>query len=500
MNRIYLLLLSLSLAFSSLLAERLEDQIKMLLPDEDQNRQTERQYFKKAVDDLITSLVVNKVGRKSEKKKIARIQAQIERQFLRRYVPDANLADFFRDGQYNDASLAIVYALVFDHFGIPYKAKVDHWRTSVVGAPGGSKVNLTIPRAPTMTEVKTKAFRYDYVEMLNLTILPAQRPTSSIGVDSLYQRFYYSPQESLDFAQLAAYWHYLRAQHEYRAKEYLKVIRILSVAKQLEDRAAFSALEQATYLQLAELEEEDGKQALFYFFELWNKDPGNTYLPAALLTHFIRVSDPLLEPGADFGRAEQLYTFLDSRGGKRTEWRNQLRELYYLQKSRFYAANGRYDQVLDYVDSLYIMQPNSPVFRKVVGGLTFRAIKASGATGEDLRRKMDQAIQRYPFLVDHPATNDLLLEDQARSIRRLYDADQGYRGDNQLAIFRTQVTQLPPGPRRALWVLTVYVAAANYYDRLGDPTHAQRLVKEGLQYAPEEPYLLHLDDLLKRSF
>lgn len=489
------LLLSLPLR-----ADRLDDQIRLLLPDETASGiTTERQYLRQSLEGLIVDLENAKLGRKSVKKQIAGIRQQVNARYLKRFKQEASLMDFFRNGEYNDLSLALVYAILLEHFEINYAGLVNHWETEVIADPNGQKVRLTMPKARTGSAQKTRAFRYDYVELINLTILPAQRPKSANGVDSLFQLNHYAPREALDFSQMAAYAHYRQALQFYRTGEFLEVIRFLNVASLIDDRPAFDALEQATYLQLAELDGEDGQQALFYFFELWNKKPENKYLPAALLTHFIHATDQLLLSGNnDFGTAEQLYTFLESRGNKHPHWQKQLKELYYLQKSRFWAAQGRYDKVRSIVDSLYRMQPNNPVFKDVAGNLTLRALRASGTTGEELREKISEAIHRYPFLLNNPATNDLLLQDQARNIRRLYDADQGYRGDNQLAIFRTQVSQLPSGPRRSLWVLDAYVAASNYYFRLGNYQQALHLVTEALRFAPEDDYLLHRQEVLQR--
>ncbi|MEM9836297.1 MAG: hypothetical protein AAF828_07330 [Bacteroidota bacterium] len=491
-----LLFLSFFCCLLSLRADRLDEQIQLLLPDDGQNRATERQYVQRAIRSLISSLELEKITKKAPQKKVELIRERVVMNYLRSYVAGAELVDFFRKGEYDDISAAIVEAILFDHFAVPYFGVVQHWDARLLAVAKGMRETLSLPGEQPQTSTKQRAYKNDYVELLNLTVLPAQRPTSTEGVDSLFNRFHYAANEGLNFEQLAAYWHFQRAMHFYVQDDFLGAIRSLGIASQHEKRPAFAALEQATYLQLAQLDEENERQALFYFFELWNKDPDNKYLPNALLTHFVQSTTPLIEPGTDFGKGEQLYQFLESRGTDQPKWQNQLREIYYLQKSRYYGAQGRYDRVNAYIDSLYVMRPDHPVYRKVIGDLSIRAIRAEELSGDALQKRVNQLTTRYPFLVDSPRITDFMLESQAKAIRRLYDADEGYRADSQLAIFRAQAGQLPDNQQRAVWVLTVYVAASNYYFRMGHYQQARNLIQQGLQLNPTDDYLLHRQEVL----
>lgn len=484
-------------------ADAIDDKLKLIYLDNDddqaQNQQTERQFVHLAIIDLVNSLQADKVDRKSATQKIELIHERVTMNFLRTYRSGANLIDLFRLGEYDDVSMVLLEAILLEQFGVAYVAFIDHWEARLLADPAGAKTVLAIPVTNHQETARQRAFRMDYVEVLNLTVLPAQRPTSSVGVDSLFNRYHYAAREALNFKQLVGYWHYQQALRLYGVKDYLGVIRTLNVARQTGGkRPAFEALEQATYLQLAEWEGENAQQSLFYFFELWHKDPDNAYLPNALLTHFIYSTNHLLKPGTSFGEAEQLYQFLDSRGKDHPAWRNHLREIYYLQKSRYYGEQNRYDLVTTYIDSLYVMRPGNPVYQKVIGDLTFRAIRAEGLSGQALQQRLDLATARYPFMLKNRGIANVVLEDEARTIRAYYESDQGYQGDNQLVLFRNQLTKVSPTKQRNIWVLTVYVAASNYYFRLGNYAQALRLVEEGLAFNPEDDYLLHRRDVLRR--
>lgn len=478
-------------------ATSLDQKLEILLPDESESRQTERQYVKNQLEKFIDQLRAERIEKKSVKKKIKLITEAVTGRFLREESAKANIPDFFRKGIYSDATLTLVYAILMETFEVPWLAMVDHWDVFLLADPTGRQQKLA-GIGVEHTRALERGYRADYVNLLNLTLLPGQRPTSTEAVDSLYYTYHYAAKELLNFKQLAAYWHYERALRAYYFRDYLLTIRRLGLAQSLEKRLAFSALEQATYLQLANLAEEDGKQALFYLFELWAKDTENEYIPSALLTSFIKQTDDLIENGSDFGKGEQLYTFLISRGEDYPQWSADLRELYYLQKTRFAARQGQYGQVKVFVDSLYQMEPDNPTFRALAAEMSIWTLRSTNATGSQLKGELEDIMERYPFVRKTKGINDLLLADLAKEIRGHYEADQAYEGDNLLLQFRTKLAGSNPGKRRSMWVLTAYLAASNYYFRQREYIHALQLIEEGLRYSPEDDYLLHRQEVLSR--
>lgn len=492
-----LLYIYLLLAASRLYADRLEEHLIFLIPDtKAEAAASERAYFAAAFEGLLKELQDEKITNKSTPQQLAYISERLQKNFQRTYVADAALADFFRKGHYNDASLAIVQALLLSELSLPYVILIDHWQAKLLADPAKTKMWLQSPQAEQTKTIEKRAFQSDYLALLQLTLLPAYQAENVQAQDSLFQQYYYAHKSPVSLEQLTAFWHYQAALQYYQQGRYETVLETLTQARQRDERPAFGALERATHLQLMKKTGQTTAENLFYLFEMWRKDPNNRYLPAALLNSFIQSSDTLLQAGASFLAAEEAYQFLYSRGEDQPAWQNQVRELYYLQKSRYYAAQNRYDLAMPYVDSLYISDPMHPVLQQVVASLSLRAIEKSGATGHALKMQLDQASNRYPFLLRHPGIRDLLLRDQAKNIRSLYDKDQGYQGDNQLAVFRTQLQPGAAQARQAIWVLEAYIAAANYYFRLGEYSEASRITQEALQYAPEDHYLLHRLEVL----
>lgn len=533
MYRLLLILLGLSLAGIAR-ADKISERLSLVLPEEG----TERQFVETRIRMLINELESDRIGKKNLSKQLKWLRQRVEGGYLRKYKATATLTDLFREKAFNDVSSALVYAILLAHFDIPHQAVIDHWEVYLLVDPEGRPISLRDHSGRQASTQQELAFRQDYIELLNLTALPAQRPSSMSEADSLYGIYHYADREMLSFHELAAHYHYRRAMQAYRAEDFEQSVELLAQARYTDDRSAFDLLEQATYLQLAQgAADSTDLSSLFYLFELWRRDRNNRFIPRALMMRFRSVSDrsiqtsaggpiphdPLSEgidtrtayanfghqgdvPGltplqgqaleGDWGPAEQLYLYLNSRATDFPAWRDTLQELYYFQRGRYYDRRGRDDLVMDYLDSLYRLRPADTVYKESIKRMSVADIRAENLSGETLGARIEELTARYPYLAEDPALADLILEDIAKAIRTDFAAGNEQVGEGRLVDFRRTLARFDHSPQRRLWVLEVFSAASYYYYLQGELGRARALLREGLRYAPEEVYLTHRLELL----
>ncbi|MEO0790841.1 MAG: hypothetical protein AAFY36_19405, partial [Bacteroidota bacterium] len=472
MCRLLLMLFALGLTLSAR-ADRLSERLSLVLPDEG----TDRQFVETRLRLLISELESDRIEKKKRSKQLHWIRQRVEAGYLRKYKPMASLPDVFREKSYNDVTAALIYAMVLDHFGIPHEAVIDHWEVYLIIDPEGRPISLRDQSGRDASSQQELAFRQDYIELLNLTALPAQRPRSMMEADSLYGIYHYAGRERLSFHELAAHYHYRKAMQTYRQGEYERSVELLAQARYTDDRPAFDLLEQATYLQLAQgAADSTGLSSLFYLFELWRKDRSNRFIPRALMMRFRSVSDRSVETSAggpiphdpmsdgvntnvshaqfnreshissmtpltgaeledEWGPAEQLYLYLNSRAREFPGWRDTLQELYFFQRGRYYDRRGRDDLVLEYLDSLYRLRPADMVYRESITQLSVADIRSENLSGEQLRDRIEGLANQYPYLAEDPALADLVLEDLAKSIRMQFSSGETRVGESQLVEF-----------------------------------------------------------------
>ncbi|MFT4750628.1 MAG: hypothetical protein ACI819_001066, partial [Neolewinella sp.] len=234
----------------SLQADALSSRLRLLLPGENPPTVNERQFLYQRVSLLFNQLENDKIGRKSTKKKIKKISARLEGDFLKTYDPNAQLADAFRNGRYNDATAALITALVFEKFEVAYEGYVNHWEAYLIADPDHHAVEIYQPGHQKHKPTAETAFRRDYLEVLRATLLEDLPNMSTEEVDKLFNRYYYQPGKKLTFGQLTAFLQFRLAQSAYRVKDYLLTVKLLETAISKEERPAFLVLRKAAELQI----------------------------------------------------------------------------------------------------------------------------------------------------------------------------------------------------------------------------------------------------------
>ena len=492
-----LILLVFLCCVQPLTADRLHDRLQLVLPGGDNESENDRRFVERMVRQLITELESDKIVGKPYHKQLAWIRQRLDGGYFHNYDLNADLGDLFNQQKYNDVTATIAYALLLEHFNIPHITIIDHWEAQLIADPNGRSIVLRSPMGQSNSNSRQLAFRQDYVALLNLTVLPAQRPVGQSAMDSLFRRFHYSPTQPLEFDQLAAYYHYQNGLLAYELGDYPTVIQSVNLARQLDDRPILAVLEQAAYLQLARIEEEeDATAALYYLFELWHKDPSNEYLPYALLSYYTEASEEAIEIGHGFEGAEQLYLYLHSRGRNFPSWQMQLKELYFFQRSRYEDKKKRDDLVMQYMDSLYRLRPSESFYQQALSSLNIRLIRAQGLEGVALSQRIDATVNRYPFMANEPVLSDLLLGDLAKKIRAHFVAAEPFAGEQLLVEMRRSLANMSESPQRSIWVLEAYLAASYYYFLQAQYDRSRALINEALSYAPTNDYLLHRQELL----
>ena len=197
----------------------LATKLEVLIPGGTVTARAERAYLESQFAVLFERLDRAKVDRGSNKKKIRRLRESLEGTFRRADTPRAGLVNLFREGDYNEASAALLYSLVLDHYAIPYTISIDHWVVRVIADPEGAKELLNKPTGLKLTSLRRKAFAADFVDAVRslgaLTETEQLQPT-----EVLFERYYFTAAEPVDWVTLVAFMHYRQSLYAFVDKNY----------------------------------------------------------------------------------------------------------------------------------------------------------------------------------------------------------------------------------------------------------------------------------------
>lgn len=492
----YVQLISFLLLTVSLHADALSNRLRLLLPGDDAPTVNERQYLYQRVSLLFNQLENDRVGRKSTKKKIKKIGARLKDDYLRTHRADARLADAFRTGHYNDATAALLTALVYEEFGVEYYAYVDHWEAYLIADPDRRAAEVYQPGHQKHKAAAEAAFRRNYLELLRATILEDAPSMGEKEADRLFERYYYAPGKKLTFGQLTAFMQFRRAQSAYRAKDYPLAIELLETALSKEERPAFLVLRKAAELQVKAINRPEVEGDIPTLFAQWAEAPANKYLPAALLQHFDEQQRLLIADGRLGEAADLLSDYLSRAPAGKTKW---AKEMDLLQKYRLLSHHflaGNVGEARRLAEGLYADDPKNERVKYLLGEIVIDQLRRSRSTGRAFTTAVETAATEFPFIRRQERFADLLLRELAWKVRDVFADENGPGGEDALRNFRDALLDIPINESRNIWTLTAFIAASNYYFRQEEYGRARYFVDEGLKYNPNDEYLLHRRTLL----
>ena len=501
MVRYLLCFLLLTLLTTRAHAVDLTGRLRILYPGEDAAAVSERQYLTKQLENVFSQLShYDKVDRRSTRKQIERIRERYQRELLLRYEPGAELADAFRTGAYNDATATLLYALALEKYNIPYDGHVSHWESYLVVDPQGKRpIRLAAPAVRNHDVPTERSYRREYLSLLRSTLTEDYPQLSPAAADQLFYRYHYAPDRRLSFRQLSAYARFRRAQEAFAATDYPAALQYLTEAQLLDDRPAFAVYRQAVVLQQNSLRTPDLTGYVADLFRQWQEDSSSQYLPAALLRLFDERQRGLLAQD-DPERARALLHAFCTRAPAQTSsaWCDELGMLQSLRLLAYYQAQGQDVQALHLAEALLAAQPDDASLQGYVAELTLVYLRHTYTDPDELVTQARAAGRRYPFLLLHDRYADIVLRQTALRVRDLFAAENEGAGLLELAHFREQLDKIPNGYDRALWTLTAFVAASNYYFAEKDYAPARAYIEEALGHDPTNDFLLHQQDLLAR--
>ena len=482
----------------SLQADVLSSRLRLLLPGDDAPTVNERQYLYQRVSLLFNALDEAKVGRKSVKKKIKKINARLKSDYLRTYAPDARLADAFRTGRYNDATAALLTALVFEEFEVDYYAYVNHWEVYLIADPDRRAAEVYQPGHQKHKAEAEATFRSNYLELLRATLLEDLPSMGESEVNKLFERYYYAPSKKLTFGQLTAFMQFRRAQSAYRAKDYPLTVELLETALSKEDRSAFLVLRKAAELQIKAINRPEVEGDIPTLFRQWAEAPDNQYLPAALLQHFDEQQRLLIADGRIGKAADLLSDYLSRAPSGKTTWAEEMSLLQKYRLLNHHFLQGDISKARRLAEGLYANSPEDERVKYLLGEIIIDQLRRSRATGQAFTDAVETAANDYPFIRQQTRFADLLLRELAWKVRDVFAEDDGPRGEDALQDFRDALVDIPINENSNIWTLTAFIAASNYYFREQDYGRARFYVDEGLKYNSNDEYLLHRRTLLAR--
>jgi hypothetical protein len=143
--------------------------------------------------------------KKNLKKWVDYLFENIHARFLKKYQYNIRFDRIFKDGVYNCVTASALYALVFEHYGIPYQLKELPTHVYIVVDPDGSPIVLEPTDPNGQYFAPADAFKKEFVNQLLEAKLVTTAELQNEGVAALFNQHYYKhPNGYLSIRQLVS--------------------------------------------------------------------------------------------------------------------------------------------------------------------------------------------------------------------------------------------------------------------------------------------------------
>lgn len=471
----------------------LDSQLELLLPGTSNQEQSARAFAKERISVLISDLEGRKIRRKSTSKALEILEEEVGQQFLQRPAYLAHFDQLFKLGQYDRTTATALYALAMEYFGLPYLLQVRDAEILLIADPQELARPLALPHDDPWTASSSQRFQNAYLEVLRSIgyVSPAEWDRSP---QALYDQYYLGGNTQLNLRQMASFLYYRQALRAYAKQSWSTALDWLYRAEQLASWPVHEVIRRAIWLQLAN-QPDNASESLRYLWMIWQDSPGAPW-QKELLQHFSQAISEVSGNSSSW-RIDSTYFAYQEKFAQHPGAMGQLRELYYLQRARYHAKEANTEAVMSFMDSLYSLRPYQTEVQDVLAGMLVWSLRTERDYTKGLER-ISLYERQYPFLSKHALFQDRHLFYQAERIRYHYNADEDILGSRYFEEFKKHCLRISKPPSYVSWVTTAYLAASDYHFRNGDYSRALLIVEEARQEAPQDPYLDHRSDVLRR--
>ncbi len=469
-----------------------DNQVRLLLAASPENNEHDFRYIDVELRQIYRDLDREKVDRKSTKNAVAIISSYLRKQYFRNYNEYAGFDQLFSKKLYNTATATALYALVFDHYKLPYYIQMEPQRLYPVVDPGKSVITIETDSPSQLKKKRRSRFTRDYVQLLReLRLLNGQETVSE---QSLFHQYYAPEEAQISLNQLSGILYYQQALKQYDDKNYVPALQLVDKAQALFPLPRHESFRYTCLFQLAK-----SKDILYTgdasgIFLLYQQYP----IPAVrkeVVNSFHRFTDYLLIEKKDPQKLEEIYRSYERHLSMETNMLSQIREIYFTQMARYYARQNQTIKVLACMDSISHDYSRNKKIQDALAGLLVESLSNQRDYEKGLR-ELEEYKRQYPFLRNHPFLQDRDLFYQAERIRETFDKDEYEKGLRYLDNFEQALAISGQLPRVELWITTAYTAASNYFFRMEDYPNARLMIQRGLNLAPNDAYLKNQMELL----
>lgn len=442
------------------------------------------QQAERRLADFYAQLDAAKISTKPLAKQVRSIFELAHQGFLTKYEDAATFDQTVQSGVYNCVSASALYALIFEHYKLPYAIRQKPTHVYLVADPQASNITVETT-APTFGYFLPDAkFKKAYVEYLVDGKLVSQSEVQQRGVEEIFKQKFQAD-KTISLPQLISLQYYNQGVLALQADEDEKAYHALGKAeklypatetKYLLTQSLASRLEGNSYNKLEDVQ---------LLTEFYARQPATKYRDECVNSFKVITQKFLLEKG-DTATYRRMYgAFMGSVADTAT--RHSLSYVYYMQRGRMLAMQQHNQEAFPLLLQAFRYNQASPELQGLISAVVQDEINVH-RNSVGLLQRLDKYSTDYPFLRSTPPMRQAYLYSYGRAAYDAFTSNKRTEGKKYLTAFEQAYARKEAAIESPL-VATIYLAASIASGKANDLTAARAYAKKGLVYEPTNPDL-----------
>ncbi len=464
--------------------------LALLMAGDPANGQAELQSAQQKINRIIQDLESEDIAGKKLKKS-AKIIFDHVHTYLRRYDTDAVFDQILKDGTYNCLTASALYALILEHFKIPYALIEMPTHVFVLLDPGGENIGLetTNPVAGVFKLDKNKI-----VAELRQQKMVADADFQNKTAEEVYDDYFQASQIKINLYQLVGLAYHNLAVDQHDAKAYLASAAYTEKSVFFYPGTERGQLRQLSFMLLIKDITHEKPENYYPFFELLDYPEMqkliNEQLPSVyeeIAKHYL-ISDFSQEKYNSF-----YHYFVQHLAAKKTSDK-AIVYLHHIYQGMSYGLRRSYAKSLLELDTAYQMKSGSLQLQAMMTEGIMRTMQSERHWAAP---NTDSLIAKYPFLKEEEQFLQIHCYRKMEPVMTLFDDNKDAEGFAAVAASEASLEQIKGSLEYNLSIEMLYGIVFRHFVKKDDYRQGQIWLNKGLELVPGSEVFLHQMETVK---
>ena len=441
-------------------------------------------FYKNQLKALYTKLEGQKVRKKKLPKAVKIIFETTHSYFFKKYEDYAEMHQIFKGGTYNCVTASAIYALVLEHFDLPYEIRELPTHVYIVVDPAGT--NIVLESTDPLNGIYSIDKKRVIKRMVELKMI-SQSEMQRNSVDDLYEKYMETEEKAVGFQELAAALYYNASIQNAEMEWYQKSLSFINKSQYLNPVTEVALLKLEIQVMLASKANIEDITTFHSLFDLLEYEEYTATVHNDLIHYLASFSEKYLVEEYHGDKYDTFYDLYRARlkDEKHADILKDVLVLHYSQMGRSLYLRQKKKESLIYLDSAYQLAPQNLKLHTFIGALVLEGLQMYNM--DEGFEYLKENVEKYPFIKEQERYQQITIVGLSEMVNQAFLSNNETEGFEKLKLFEEELNTIENinAKLKSETISSVYSSIYSFYLRQMNDAEADKWLKKGLELAPD---------------